>query len=92
MKLNNFKNNFIYLFLAVLGLVCCKGFYLVAASRSYSLVAVHRWLIAVAPPVVECGLWGVLASAVAAGGLSSHGAWTQLLHGTEQWGPPGLGF
>ena len=52
----------------------------------------HGLLIAVAPPVVERGLWGVLASVVAACGLSSRGACTQLLHGTEQWAPPGLGF
>ena len=39
------------LFLAVLGLGCFKGFYLVAASRGYSLVAVCRLLIAVASPV-----------------------------------------
>ena len=56
MKLNDFKNNFVYLFLAVLGLVCCKGFYLVAVSRSYSLVAVPRWLIEVASPVGRHGL------------------------------------
>ena len=29
------KNNFIYLFLAVMGLCCCLGFYLVAASRGH---------------------------------------------------------
>lgn len=60
-------------------------------AATLQLVA-HGLLIEVAPPVVERGLWGALASAVAAGGLSSHGAWTQLLRGTEQWGPPGLGF
>ena len=36
-----------YLFLAVLGLCCCEGFSLVAASGGYSPVAVHRFLIAV---------------------------------------------
>ena len=32
---------FIYLFLAVLGLRCCKDFSLVAVSRGYSLAASH---------------------------------------------------
>ena len=38
----------IYLVLAILGLCCCVGFSPVAASGGYSLVAVHRLLIAVA--------------------------------------------
>ena len=38
----------IYLFLAVLALHCCTGFSLVVASRSCSLVAMHRLLAAVA--------------------------------------------
>ena len=41
---NNFIYLFIYLFLAVLGLHCCVGFSVVAASGSYS-VAVPRILI-----------------------------------------------
>ena len=48
-----FLNNYIYLFLAVLGLRCCGGFSLVAASASYSLVAVCRLLIVVASLVAE---------------------------------------
>ena len=40
-------------FLAVLGLCCCVGFFLVAASRACSLVAVHRLLTAVASLTVE---------------------------------------
>ena len=36
-----------YLFLAVLGLHCCAGFSLVAASGGYSPAAVSRLLIAV---------------------------------------------
>ena len=47
------KINFIYLFLAVLGLRCCMGFSLVAASRGYSLVTVCGLLIVVAFLVVE---------------------------------------
>ena len=38
----------IYLFLAALGLCCCSGFSLVAASRGYSLAAVPGLLIVVA--------------------------------------------
>ena len=49
----------------------------------FSLV-VRGLLIAVAPPVVEHGLGGVLASVTAACGCSGHGI--------EQWDPPGLGF
>ena len=45
--------NFIYLFLAVLGLRCCRGFCLVVASESYSLGAVCRLLIVVASLVAE---------------------------------------
>ena len=46
----------IYLFLAVLDLGCCASFSLVEASGSYSLIAVHGLLIAVASLVVEHGL------------------------------------
>ena len=35
-----------FLFLAAVGLRCCLGFSLAAASRAYSLVVVHRLLIA----------------------------------------------
>ena len=55
-------SNFIYLekrlifFLAALGLRCCMGFSIVAASRGYSLVAMCRLLIAVASLVAEHGL------------------------------------
>ena len=44
-------NNFIYLFLAVLSLLCWVGFSLIVAS--YSLVGVHRFLIVVASLVAE---------------------------------------
>ena len=50
--------NLIYLFLAVLGLRCCSGFSLVAASRGYTLVAAWGFLPAVASPCVEHGLQG----------------------------------
>ena len=46
---------FIYLFLAVLGLHCCKGFSLVVASEGYSLAVVCRLLIAVASLVWSTG-------------------------------------
>ena len=45
--------NFIYLFLAVLGLHCCSGFSLVAASKGYSLVTMLEFLIVVAPLAAE---------------------------------------
>ena len=44
---------FLSLFWVVLCLHCCMGFSLPAASRGYSLVAVHRLLTAVASLVVE---------------------------------------
>ena len=47
-KYSNFLNNFTYLFLALLGLRCSGDFSLVAASRSYSLVAVGGLFTAVA--------------------------------------------
>ena len=50
-----FLYNFIYLFLAVLGLRCCVGFSLVAESGGYSLVMAHGLLIAVAFLAVKHG-------------------------------------
>ena len=50
-----FKNN-VYLFLSVLCLGCYSGFYLVTASRGYSLVVVPGLLIAMASLVAEHGL------------------------------------
>ena len=54
--MNSFKNNFICLFLAVLGLNCYMDICLAAASRGHSLSVVHGLLIAVASLVVEHGL------------------------------------
>ena len=48
--------HFIYLFLALLSLLCCMGFSLVVASGISSLVAVLGLLIAVASLVEEHGL------------------------------------
>ena len=42
--------------MAVLGLCCCAGFSLLAENGGFSLVAVHRLLIAVASLVAEHGL------------------------------------
>ena len=47
---------FTYLFLAVLGILCCTSFSLVAASRGHSLVAVRELLMAVASLVADRGL------------------------------------
>ena len=41
------------LFLSVMGLCCCSDFSLVVTSRGYSVVAVHRLLIALASLVEE---------------------------------------
>ena len=48
----------IYLFMTVLGLCCCAGFSLVAASRGYSQVSVLKSiaLTAMASLVAESGL------------------------------------
>ena len=54
---------FIQLFLAGLGLCCCTGFSLVAASGHSSLVAVHRLLIAAASFAGKHRLQGVSTSA-----------------------------
>ena len=40
----------------MVGLACCAGFSLVAATGGYSLVVVYRFLIVVTPLVVELGL------------------------------------
>ena len=54
-KSSFFFCNFIYL-LSVLGLCCCLGFSLAAASRGYSHVEVQGLLIAVAYSVAGHGL------------------------------------
>ena len=62
-----FKKNYLYLCLAVLGLLCCAGFSLAAASRGYSPVVMHgfslRWLLLLwgtgsrAQGLEYCSLW-----------------------------------
>ena len=42
-------------FLAALGFHCCESFSLVVASRGYSLVAVHRFLVAMASLILVGG-------------------------------------
>ena len=64
-----FKNNFIYVFLTVLGFHCCVGFSLVTASRVYSLILVRGFFIAVASLDAEFRLSGAWASVSAAPGL-----------------------
>ena len=46
-------NNFIYSFLAVLGLCCYARFFLIAVSRGYSLGVVPGFLIPLAPLAAE---------------------------------------
>ena len=62
-----FKNNFIYLFLAVLGLWWWMSFSVVAVSGGYCLPVVCRLLTAVASLVAELGVLGIWASAVSYG-------------------------
>ena len=65
---------------------CCVGFSLGVASRGYSPVAVHEFLIAVASLVVGHGLVvGMQASVIAAHALSSGGSWA-LGHGLNRCG------
>ena len=54
-----------FFFPAMLGLCCCIGFSLIAASGGYSLVAVCGLLTVVASLVAEHGLSGTQASVVA---------------------------
>ena len=49
------KITFIYLFMAVLGLRCCLGFFLVVTSRELLFVAIRGLLIAVASLAAEHG-------------------------------------
>ena len=46
-----FSNNFIYLFLSVLGLCCCVDFSLVAEGKAYFLVVI--WVFLLIPLVEE---------------------------------------
>ena len=64
---------FIYLFVAVLGLHCCVGFSLVAASGGYFLVVARGLLTGVASPIENHRFWGMRASVVAAPGPQSTG-------------------
>ena len=63
--------NFMCLFLAVLGLLCCEGLSLVVATGADSPFVVRGLLTAVASLVVEHSLQGARASVVEACGLSS---------------------
>ena len=55
--------------MAVRGLHCHKSFFLVVASRGYSLAVVHKLLVAAASRVAGHGPYGTRASAAAAPGL-----------------------
>ena len=68
------------LFLAVLGLCCCAGFSLVAATKGCSLVAVRRLLIMVASLVAEHRLLIMVASLVAEHRLVGSGS-IVVVHG-----------
>ena len=66
-------SNFIYLFLAVLGLWCCASFPPAVSSRGCSVAVVHGLRIAVTS-VAEHRLQGAGASGAAAPGLRSTGS------------------
>ena len=66
-----FLKKFIYLFLTVLSLHSCSGFFLVSGSGGYSLAAVCRLLMVVASPVGQQGLQDLGTSVVAAPGFQS---------------------
>ena len=73
-KINLFIYLFVYLFMAVLGLRCCRWAFSSCGERGLLFVAVCRLLIAVAPRCRARAL-GTRASVVAAHGLSSCGSW-----------------
>ena len=89
-----------YLFLAVLGLRCCKGFSLLAASTGYSLVGCMgfslRWLLLWRTGFRHAGLSGCSTGAQQLQfpgskiRLSSCGAWAYLLG--SMWDLPGSGI
>ena len=62
------------LFLAVLGLLCCMGLSLVAESRGYFLVIVHRLLFLQSMDSMAGGL-GILRPWAPEHKLNSGGAW-----------------
>ena len=71
----NIKKNCIQLFILVgLGLFCYVGFSLVATSQGYSLVVVHRLLIAMGPLASGHRLSSAWASVVVAPGFWSTGS------------------
>ena len=84
------KINYLILLLTVPSLCYFVWVSLGAASRGYSLVAVHRFLIAEAPLVAEHRLSGMQASLVAAPRLSSCGTRASLLHGMWELPSPGI--
>ena len=59
-------NDFIYLFMAVLGLHCYAGAFPNCESRDYFLVEVHRLLIVVVPVVAQHELKDIQVSVVVA--------------------------
>ena len=86
-----------YLFLALLGLRCCKGFSLVAETRAvggwpHCLVAVLRLLTALASLAVEQGprVWAQSCVSGSRDRLSSRGTQVYLL--CSMWDLPGAGI
>ena len=71
--------NLMYLFVAVLGLHCCRGFSLVVLSRGYSLVVVNGLLVEAASLVWSTGSrftgFSSCSSWALEHRLSSYGTW-----------------
>ena len=63
----------LFIYLAVLGLCCCVGLSLVAASGDCCLIAVHGFLILVASLITEHGLQSIWTSVVSSTWVSEHG-------------------
>ena len=72
-----FKKKKFYLFLAVLGLHCCAGFYVVASGGGSSLVVTHGFL----------SWWSRWSRAL---GFSRWSTWAQLALGTWHLPKPGI--
>ena len=90
-----FIDNFIYLFLTVLGLHCCLGLSPVAESRGYSLVAVGKLLTVVTSLVAEHRALGHMdfsscSSLALKHRLHSCGTPAYLLLGMEDLPRPGI--
>ena len=82
----------LFIYLAVLGLCCCVGLSLVAASGDCSLIAVHGFLILVASLITEHGLQSIWTSVVSSTWVSEHGLSSCAPSFDGMWDLPGPGI